>query len=532
MAAALEPLREKFPRGVVEREILRVVATIPAADDDLLPRAREQVIKWARNRSAGIIPAEAWEGEPFETLIAGRTTMATKVASGDSLLWSLRGDDPDKEVAGRIWSTEVSLGRAAEGEDIRLGVRLLVNSSEPELVIEPAVPGLIRQIADKCGLRDGPIPIKIGAHYASQEEHISTLIEWLSSNARRLPIIVATGDEREDNPNFPMLNVDALASAMCGLAHVVSIPASLTYKLSDELGKELAVFHGGIRAYQPMFTLHDDPRDHRLVLGHAARRDPNAVAAELQRGIARQSLRRTRLGHDVLSFSAVRSAAMRAQKEAQAYSGADESVKLSTALEQIEALEQQLADLQGQTDQALLLSEEESARAEDAEKQLHSSWSRIEALEAALETSGSGQAVAENPCSWEEFIEWCDQSFSGRLSLASAARRGIRKAVFHDVSMAANGIQWLAGEARNRFIEGGGSLANIPVFDGITNAPCGADEYPFDFQGRRLSATWHLKNGGNTRQPERCLRIYYAFDEQTRQIVVSDLPAHRRTGAT
>lgn len=532
MAVALEPLRAKFPRGVVEREILRIVATIPGTDGGQLSAARDQVLTWARNRSACTLPAEAWSGQPFEALSAGRTTMATKVASGDSLLWSLRGDDPDKQIAGRIWSTEVSLGRAAEGEDIRLGVRLLVNSSEPELVIEPASPGLIRQVADECGLKDGQIPIWSAPHWASDESHIGTLIEWLQSDSRRLPVIVATGDEREDEPNRPMLDVDALASAMCGLAHIVSVPASLTYQLSDELGKELAVFHGGVRIYEPGFGLQDDPRDHRLILGHIARRESNAISAELRRGIARQSLRRTKLGHDVLSFAAVRSASMRAQEQVQADIGVNDSEKLATALERIEALEQQIAGLQGQVDQALQLSEEESDRAESAEKQLHSSWSRIETLESALDASGSGQAVAENPTSWDDFIEWCDKSFSGRLSLAPSARKGIRKAIFQDVAAAAKGIRWLTAEARNRFINGGGALANIPVFDGVTNAPCGADEYAFEFQGRRLSAIWHLKNGGNTRQPERCLRIYYAFDEQTRQIIVSDMPAHRRTGAT
>ena len=54
----------------------------------------------------------------------------------------------------------------------------------------------------------------------------------------------------------------------------------------------------------------------------------------------------------------------------------------------------------------------------------------------------------------------------------------------------------------------------------------------FDWQEGRLSADWHVKNGGNTREPRRCLRIYYGFDEATRQVVVADMPAHRRSGAT
>jgi hypothetical protein len=193
---------------------------------------------------------------------------------------------------------------------------------------------------------------------------------------------------------------------------------------------------------------------------------------------------------------------------------------------------QQVSELQAQVDQALQLSEEESDRAEASERQLQSSLARIETLEHALSAAGTRPEPSADPTSWDEFAEWCDTEFAGKLSLAPSARRGIRKAQFQNVSEAVNCIRWLAIDARTRFLEGGGTLANIPVFEGVTNAPCGSDEYTFDFQGRRLSAVWHLKNGGNTRQPERCLRIYYTCDEQTRQIVVSDMPAHRRTDAT
>ena len=163
---------------------------------------------------------------------------------------------------------------------------------------------------------------------------------------------------------------------------------------------------------------------------------------------------------------------------------------------------------------------------------MHASWARIETLEDALSKSGTTLDAAPDPTNWDEFAEWCDAVFSGKLALAPSARRGLRKALFQDVAVAANCVRWLAEDARNRFVDGGGALANIPVFDGITNAPCGGDEYTFDYQGRRLSANWHLKNGGNTRQPERCLRIYYTFDAQYRQIVVSDMPAHIRTAAS
>lgn len=533
MSAALAPIRKNPMRIAREREILRVVATIPAHEqDDLLAAARDEVLRWARNRAADKLPEEAWEGRSFEVLAAGRTTMAALVTTGDSVLWALRGDDPDKSVPGRIWSTEVSLGRKSPADDIQLGVRLVVNSAEPEMTIEPAVPGLLRQIVDRCGLSDGDVPIRSDGHYASKPEHIDALVDWLQSGTRRLPIIVATEDERADDPRKASLDINDLAAKLCGLAHVVWVPADLSFGLSDALGKPLSVFHGGVRVYEPGLNLFDDQRDHRLILGQVVNRDPKSVSAELRRGIARESLRRTRLGHDVLSFAAVRSAATRATKEARTNEGAEDSEKLTDALAQVEALTREAEELQSQVDQAWQLSEEESRRAEASERQLQASWARIETLENALSNSGTALDAVPDPITWDEFAEWCDVAFSGKLVLAPTARRGIRKALFQDIAVAASCIRWLAEDARIRFVEGGGALANISVFDGITNAPCGGDEYNFDYQGRRLSANWHLKNGGNTRKPERCLRIYYAFDTNYRQIVVADMPAHIRTAAS
>ena len=136
------------------------------------------------------------------------------------------------------------------------------------------------------------------------------------------------------------------------------------------------------------------------------------------------------------------------------------------------------------------------------------------------------------PDSWDGFAEWLDENFIGRCVLAPAARRGIRGCTFHDAALVGRCVLWLASTCRDRRINGGGGLANIPIEEGIQNAPCGADTFEFEFQGLRLQADWHVKTGGNTRDPMRCLRIYYTFDETTQQIVIEDMPAHRRTDAS
>jgi hypothetical protein len=108
----------------------------------------------------------------------------------------------------------------------------------------------------------------------------------------------------------------------------------------------------------------------------------------------------------------------------------------------------------------------------------------------------------------------------------------MRDALFEDIQLAARCLLWLANEARDRRLSGGGSLRDELVENGIYNNHCGEDQFDLQWQGQRYTADWHIKNGGNTRDPKRCLRIYYFWDPATQQIVIADMPGHRRTGAT
>lgn len=529
----LAHVRNKF-KAITEREILRVVATIPfrAEENNTLSAARSEALRWAAKRTGQPVPTAGLAGGTFEILSAGRTILAVNVEVEDGVLWSLKADDPDKNVPGRVWSTEVTLRQGVSNE-VFLGVRLLVNSAEQELKIEPAVPGLVLQIADRCEIFDGNVRVSPEAHLVENDQHAQQFLDWLGSMTRKLPVVVASGDERSPEPELPQIDTYELAKGLCGLAHVVVLPAHATYALTEKFGKSLSTFHGAVRIYEPGFSALDDPFDHRLYFSQAVRDNPASIASDIRNLVARSSLRRTRLGRDILPFATIRSIASRQEQERQHSLGASDSDRILAADRRNAAIEQENETLKGQVDQSLELSEQEEARADASEKQLHAAWARIERLESALQAKGEMVDDAEpTPSNWESFALWCDTHFAGRLALTPSARRGLKKSVFEDIACAANCIRWLAVDARERFMTGGGSLANISVFEGISNAPCGTDEYNFDFQGRRLEAKWHFKNGGNTRHPERCLRIYYAYDQMTRQIIIADMPSHRPTGAS
>jgi hypothetical protein len=100
------------------------------------------------------------------------------------------------------------------------------------------------------------------------------------------------------------------------------------------------------------------------------------------------------------------------------------------------------------------------------------------------------------------------------------------------VKLVAGSIAWLATVQHDRRINGGGSLRDLQVEDGIQNSPCGSDTYAVDWKGRRYDVDWHIKNGGDVRDPKRCLRIYYFWEPEMQQTIIDHLPSHKRTGMT
>jgi hypothetical protein len=174
------------------------------------------------------------------------------------------------------------------------------------------------------------------------------------------------------------------------------------------------------------------------------------------------------------------------------------------------------------------------ARAQSAEAQLNAATFRIQQLLDQIKRRGEvPDEDIQLPQSWTDFDDWCDQNLIGRVVLSPQARNGVRKPIFEQPDVAARCLLWLANHYRDRKIDGGdGSLRDYTIEPGIRNAPCGTDEFKVWWQGQSHIADWHIKNGGNTRDPRRCLRIYYFWDPITQQVVVADMPAHRHTGAS
>lgn len=535
MTEALSRFANRMPRVVREHEVLRIAGWMPGKDPDATAKAAiKEVLKWAQKRCGGQLPLEAWDGKSFDYLSGGRNSSCVRLESGPSNLWAIRADDPDKSVAERVWTTEVVVG-LLPNQPAKFSARLLVSTPEADLQIEPHTPGFIQQIVENCKLSSGRMQLSVAPMIYESEADTDDLIDYLIDPSRQMPIFVVTLAEN-GQADHPTLRAATLSRAMLGIGHVVLLNPVATWRLTERFGKFRSVFGGAARVYMPGFSDDADPYIHHLVLANQLDTAEGAARATrwMRQLAAQESILRTKLGRDVLPFAAIRNANLQLRQQDLRDEDASASDQLAAANDRIDALESQVASLGSEQDYYIAEYEKERARAELSESQAQKSAYRIQQLTDQLKARGDDpDKDTAIPASWQELPTWCDRQLAGRLVLTPNAHRGARDPEFNEVETAARCLLWLASECRDQRLSGGsGSINNITIMGGIQNASCGADTYEFNWNGRSFSADWHIKNGGNTRDPTRCLRIYYCFDPQTQQIVVSDMPAHRKTGAT
>ncbi|MBZ0122786.1 MAG: hypothetical protein K8F31_02760 [Roseovarius sp.] len=513
-------------------EILRMSVQLEGEDyDTSAETARKAALAWAKKRAGRALPKAAWELQDFELPVGGRSSTAVRIENERLDLWALRAEDPDKNVAGRVWSTEIVIGGEV-GSRPHVSLRLIVSTSEPDFHIEPHVPGPVLQMIDSPGLIRGARRLSTEPVMIQTENDAEDLCDHLEDPERRLPIFVVALSE---GATEPVIDTTVLAKATAALARVVHVPAELTWVLTNRFGKYRSVFNSGVRTYLRGFSATDDPFRHRLFLEADLRKTGGAVARvrSLRALAAAVSISETRLGKDVLDFASVRTASRKLRKTDLADRAASDEELLKTAEELVESLEKQIEEKEKEIDGYIAEVEAAEDRAQAAEQENRSLLFYVKQLQAAR--AEEGEAPTEEPPlpqDWSEFTDWLDQTYPDKVLLTPAARRMARSPEFEDVTLVARAIAWLATIQHDRRINGGGSLRDAQVENGILNSLCGGDTYAADWKGRRYEVDWHIKSGGNTHDPKRCLRIYYFWDTETQQTVIDHLPSHRRTSAT
>ncbi len=523
------------PRATTqEYEVLRLQGLMRsnAADE-----ARTQILHWATRRAGTNFPSEAWSFNGFDHFLGGRNCSAIRLQSFEADIWALRSEDPDKSAAGRTWTTEIVVA-SLKGEPLRLTVRLIVNTSEKFLNVEPHSPGFLQQISDRVGLWIGPYKTTTRPVIVDDKDAYQSLADMLVDPARRVPVFIASVPETATAEFRTLIDAESLTRATLGMGHVYILGRQASRYLTSDFGSQNAVFGGSVRAYLPGFSADADPYMHRLVF--ADQINDYIGQSNCQRWMrslaAQHSLKQLRLSNDILAFSAIREAYLEERQNMLHDGGASAIEQLAAAEARIKALKDQLDNeiaTQEYFSQEHRLAEE---RAEVAENQARMSAFRIQCLISERRNRSAENEISDvqAPSSWgKTFTDWCDNALAGSIVLTPSAQRGLRSPEFEDLGVVVRCLQWLADKGVRYFTEGGKTkFNNLTVESGIQNSHCGNDCFDISWQGQQYTVDWHIKNGGNTRDPARCLRIYYFWDSTSKQIVIAHLPAHRRSDAS
>ena len=161
---------------------------------------------------------------------------------------------------------------------------------------------------------------------------------------------------------------------------------------------------------------------------------------------------------------------------------------------------------------------------------------------AALEGSDGGPAPGLPPLgSYAELPAWADAHLAGRVALAGRALRSLKGARFDNVALVGEAVALLGTAYWRMKSEGGRELRE--AFEGALRAlrlqetssgsrdrqAKARDDFTVEWEGKRLTLDRHLKNNAGTRDPRRCLRIYFAWDGDAQRVVIGHLPGHMKT---
>lgn len=536
------------------RTTFQLVADIPhsadASPEQVYHTAVQIVLGWLQGKFPAPLPAEAGSHQSFETELHGQSVRC--VSLSEEGIWSARLVQPDAPFAdrpavpGRIWTSELALARL-DGS-LRFAIRVLCASlAYATTEIALTRPRVVVQLASRLSLSDVRC-LDGKPWYIKDEEGLVQLYHLLINRRRTLPVYVLTQpDKRELGLEvLPyLLSECELARQLQGLGRVVALPADLSFRWTEMVGKSWSVFRGAVRTYRPSLRLDEDPVSaHPLAL-------PNRILA-----FDYQDLRSEQAFSKFLADQAYMEAAhrridplpclfyadaRRRSIEIQRRSAREDDDLHSLYVEEIASLNDKISQLGKETEDY-----GEIAAATERERDLYIEENRKlrnvnDRLRAALsaKTGQSVDSAVPIPNDYDQLCEWVDAHLVGRLVLHPRARQAVKEAKYENPQLAYKALLLLANEYRNARIGGEGVTADWERryqelelhFGGSISRERAGEEgdtyfvrFPLHTYERRFLG-FHLRKG-TSRDERFCLAIYFLWDNDTQQVVVGWLPSH------
>jgi hypothetical protein len=533
------------------RTTYQLRATLHGEDpEQVLDAARAIVLGWIQEKLGRTLPKSIVEGGTDSEELHGQRIETVSLEAGRE--WCLRYSRPDEPLgdrpaeAGRTWSTDVAL--VVRREHVDLAVRDRCSSTQSENSSPPRFrPRFVRDLVDRVDVRD-VARLSCDPWVVESDSQLDVLHALVQERRRRLPVVLLTEvDERRvpiETHRF-LLDERWLASNCRGIAHVFVMPRAQSFGWSGRVGRTWSAFQGAVRIYRPGLDFAEDAlHDHPLVMPErilAFAEDGRTMEEAFQRHLRDQLVAHSAADEpDWTDFRFVREAkALHAEAlRRSATEGADHQALYEQEIDQLKRRAHDSDELAQAYHDDAKQAVQERDQVLDENRRLRA---RIDMLSSGLRRgAGNDAADAERPATLADIPEWVERHLAGSLVLHSRATRGLKSATFDDAGLIADALGLLATayrdvcmgdpQARERL------EADLHKF-GLQCTPSGDEtslgrfgdayliRWPFADSSQRL-LRMHLKNNGNTRDPRRCLRIYFLWDPDTLQVVVGWLPSH------
>jgi hypothetical protein len=347
------------------------------------------------------------------------------------------------------------------------------------------------------------------------------------SPERQLPIVVIS--ELQGLVLYPDITA-RIASDLAGLAIVGQADDEATWDVSARLGVMFSCYRGAIRLYWPRLSLQDDPYRHPLWTAQRLMErvpDSRTAADRIRRILKRQIM-------SVAVFT-VRSPALivdvQQREREQRFSAQRQQLREAEDYRELaESYAREVAEL----NQELQARDE---RIEDLQRQLANVLTAYQSWRPEIETEEISPETALPPSTVAEVVARARQDYADALLFGDDVDTGVR-GLAEDAGPPDKVLLYLSTLADLARTRRSGSLGtSVIAWLNQRNISASAEsETVTNSATERQRRTWH---DGTTRRPfvlhlkpaeattpDRCVRIYYDWDEQRQQYIVGWVGRH------
>lgn len=542
MSQLSDGLMSLMGQAPVSETQLRPVSRISFSltDTDAFEKSAAFAVDWLATKVGGALPHEASALSSFDTRgVSGlHPCHAVRLDDQSGSIWAARIDEPGSNAAaGETWTTELFVERPV-GSPVRFGAQLMVRRPTGLPDLRPSRPRLVYDLLRTLSAETDGEPITDAPTSLTSHQDADTLANLIYRPNRRLPIVAVSADY----DGWSQVNLHHLGVRLSGAAHLYAVQPETSWELTRLMGKRMSTFNGGVRIYMPgVVEDEEDPFQHPLWLVPQSGENPKLINQLAERilplgfkdhdGDARfwhiSQLRKT-----ASAITVQRPEGDETQRlKSQLTTLQEEVVELREKLEIAEGLER-------------IAASNEKAAQQDAQR-MQEEVSRLKAEIFRLKNNGnSGGDAAADPAQdrslkgYDDLEDWADEVLGPHIFIHGKALKDCKRNGHADMlkrledTLIAIRDYWIPHK-----LEGG--LDKKEASDKALAALGVADEGCFtrrdkareraDYSVRDGQVDWvlydHFKYGNSRRNSEQ-FRIYYAWDDETKRLIIGKMPSH------